>query len=58
VADVIIIEDDPYFFMQEGEWVPRNKRTSRDSSSRSFTQDGTPAENETYLSKLVPSFVS
>ncbi|KAL4255497.1 Class-I pyridoxal-phosphate-dependent aminotransferase-like protein [Pleurotus pulmonarius] len=46
--DVLIVEDDPYYFLQEAPYVPRSER----SATVRFNND------EAYLSSLVPSFLS
>ncbi|KAJ8701767.1 hypothetical protein PTI98_000520 [Pleurotus ostreatus] len=46
--DVLIVEDDPYYFLQEAPYVPKSKR----SAIARFNSD------EEYLSHLVPSFLS
>lgn len=45
--DVLIVEDDPYYFLQEAPYVPKSKR----SVIARFNSD------EEYLSHLVPSFL-
>lgn len=44
--DVIIIEDDPYFFLQEGPYTPKAQRKMSEVDS-----------DEEYLRKLAPSFL-
>lgn len=46
--DVIIVEDDPYFFLQQGDYVPK---TDRGSESASHLND------EDWLSSLDPSYL-
>ncbi|KDQ31486.1 hypothetical protein PLEOSDRAFT_1036482 [Pleurotus ostreatus PC15] len=46
--DVLIVEDDPYYFLQEAPYVPKSKC----SAIARFNSD------EEYLSHLVPSFLS
>ncbi|TFK55669.1 PLP-dependent transferase [Heliocybe sulcata] len=45
--DVIIVEDDPYFFLQEGEYVPKSVRSTT----------STPDDVSQYIASLVPSFL-
>jgi len=47
-ADVLIVEDDPYYFLQEGSYVPKSQRTSSDVSL---------IDDEAYMASLVPSFL-
>ena len=47
-ADVLIVEDDPYYFLQEGSYVPKSQRTGRDASL---------IDDEAYIASLVPSFL-
>lgn len=47
--DVIIIEDDPYYFLQMPQYTPKETRITRASP---FATDG-----ETYLRSLVPSYL-
>lgn len=48
-ADIIICEDDPYYFLQIGEYVPK---ASRDDTVASDTED-----NAQYLAHLSPSYL-
>jgi hypothetical protein len=48
-TDVIIIEDDPYFFLQEGSYVPKAQRHAQIARSN--------GGEEEYISGLVPSFL-
>jgi len=50
--DVIIVEDDPYYFMQEGTYVPKAQRKA-DSRSHGTQSD----ENAQFLASLAPSFL-
>ncbi|KAG8956190.1 hypothetical protein FRC04_004266 [Tulasnella sp. 424] len=45
--DIIIVEDDPYYFLQEGPYKPQSYRQRR----------ANPEEPETWLSTLSPSFL-
>ena len=49
--DIVIAEDDPYFFLQFGEFVPK--------SLRKVTEYEPPAEEEVshFIDSLVPSFL-
>jgi aromatic amino acid aminotransferase I len=49
-TDIIIIEDDPYFFLQEGPYIPKSERVAQISRS---TNDDEAA----YVSSLAPSFL-
>jgi len=48
--DVIIVEDDPYFFLQVGEYVPLSRR----SESLQVSSDDEEAD---FINSLVPSFL-
>jgi aromatic amino acid aminotransferase I / 2-aminoadipate transaminase len=48
---VIIVEDDPYFFLQEGEYVPKSLRAARKVN---FTKG---SEEEEYVASLSPSYL-
>ncbi|EIN10771.1 PLP-dependent transferase [Punctularia strigosozonata HHB-11173 SS5] len=50
-SDVIIVEDDPYYFLQEGEYVPKEQRVLQ---SASFTKG---KEEEEYVASLAPSYL-
>ncbi|KAG0709595.1 pyridoxal phosphate-dependent transferase [Suillus ampliporus] len=52
--DVIIVEDDPYYFLQLGTYV------SRDDRSPGVTPSGRPSANESkrWVSTLIPSFLN
>ena len=46
-TDIVIVEDDPYFFLQQGEYIPKAGRTeSADAMSE-----------EAWVSTLAPSFL-
>ncbi|KAF9451689.1 PLP-dependent transferase [Macrolepiota fuliginosa MF-IS2] len=47
--DVIIVEDDPYYFLQEGPYVPRKDRPVYAKANMN---------NEGFLTSLVPSYLS
>ena len=47
--DVIIIEDDPYYFLQMPPYIPKETRSTRASH---FNTDG-----DNYLRSLVPSYL-
>jgi len=49
ITDVIIVEDDPYYFLQMPQYVPKETRKTRASP---FDTD---ADN--YLRSLVPSYL-
>jgi len=44
--DIIIVEDDPYYFLQEGKYVPKSERVSESD-----------ADDETFLARLAPSYL-
>ena len=47
-SDIIICEDDPYYFQQEGEYLPKDKRRAM------YTTAEDPAH---YVDSLVPSYL-
>jgi len=47
--DIIIVEDDPYFFLQEGPYSPRSQRQTHEVTSE--------GGEEEYIASLAPSFV-
>jgi aromatic amino acid aminotransferase I len=49
--DIIIVEDDPYYFLQFKDYVPSYDRQSHIADTR-YVDD-----NDTFLSSLVPSFL-
>ena len=48
VLDIIIVEDDPYYFLQEGNYIPPNQRNSG---------KGLKDDDESFLGRLVPSYL-
>ncbi|KAF8574795.1 PLP-dependent transferase [Ramaria rubella] len=53
--DVVIIEDDPYYFLQEGTYYPKEVR----AKSKSVPPPKTGEDEETrYINSLVPSYLS
>jgi aromatic amino acid aminotransferase I / 2-aminoadipate transaminase len=50
--DVIIVEDDPYFFLQQDAYVPRSARKGATSASL-FKDD----DEQAFIDSLAPSFV-
>jgi len=46
---VIIVEDDPYFFLQEGLYIPKSRRANSNNIST--------GDEESYVSSLEPSFL-
>lgn len=48
--DVIIVEDDPYYFLQEGEYLPPQERSRKQ-------EDHDDNDVEHFLSQLAPSFL-
>lgn len=51
LADVIIVEDDPYYFLQEGSYVHKSSRTTSSASDKH-------SDSETFINSLAPSYVS
>lgn len=49
-ADIIIVEDDPYYFLQEGSYIPPSERSRKPKES--------VLDDEGYISSLSPSFLS
>lgn len=47
-VDIIIVEDDPYYFLQQGPYIKPEERTDEHSSSTS---------DEEYISQLAPSYL-
>lgn len=47
--DVIIVEDDPYYFFQMPQYVPKETRNTRASPF--------DADTDSYLRRLVPSYL-
>ena len=50
VQDIIIAEDDPYFFLQIGEFVPKSQRKAAECESPG-------GEVSQFVNSLVPSFL-
>lgn len=48
-SDVLIVEDDPYYFLQMPQYIPKEARKTRSSP---FDADG-----NNYLHSLVPSYL-
>jgi aromatic amino acid aminotransferase I len=46
-ADVIIVEDDPYYFLQEGPYTPQQNRLTYPKE----------VSNEAFLTSLAPSYL-
>lgn len=49
--DVVIVEDDPYYFLQYETYVPKDARMASGAASR-FSGD-----SERFVASLVPSFL-
>jgi hypothetical protein len=49
--DVIICEDDPYYFLQLGEWAPGTERRANKSMKSSKT------DVQSFVDELIPSFL-
>jgi len=47
--DVVIVEDDPYYFLQEGRYVPEHQRVAVCGSE--------PKSPGTFLQSLTPSYL-
>jgi len=48
--DIIIVEDDPYYFLQEGRYILPDQRAS--------VVEGSEPSDEEYMSSLAPSFLA
>lgn len=53
-ADIIIVEDDPYYFLQEGPYTPPSERSGKSEDSVLDDSD----DSEKYIASLAPSFLS
>ena len=51
-ADIIIVEDDPYYFLQEGPYTIPSQRSGKSEDSALGDSD------EEYIASLAPSFLS
>lgn len=51
-VDIIIVEDDPYYFLQEGTYTPPSERSGKSDHSALDDSD------EKYIASLSPSFLS
>ena len=51
-TDIIIVEDDPYYFLQEGPYTLPSERSGR-SEDLAFNDS-----DEEYIASLTPSFLS
>ena len=49
--DIIIAEDDPYFFLQVGEYVPKSKRKER------AAKDDNDDDITRFVTSLIPTFL-
>lgn len=54
--DLLIVEDDPYYFLQQDPYVPRSAR-SKASSSSSSPPSKDDSEADAYIAKLAPSYL-
>ncbi|KAI9000704.1 PLP-dependent transferase [Trametes punicea] len=45
--DIIIVEDDPYYFLQMGPYIPKSERTS----------EGIPSDSEKWIASLTSTYV-
>ena len=52
-ADIIIIEDDPYYFLQEGPYIAKELR----SKSKTVPLKKGEDEEKRFLDSLVPSYL-
>lgn len=50
-SDILIVEDDPYYFLQEGTYVPRHLRQQ---IAHDMTED---QANQQFLDSLAPSYL-
>ena len=48
--DIIIIEDDPYYFLQQGEYVPKGEREEEEVKTHKD-------EEKHFIASLAPSFL-
>jgi aromatic amino acid aminotransferase I / 2-aminoadipate transaminase len=48
--DIIIVEDDPYYFLQMGDYVPKSKREKINSK-------GNSDDDERFIASLAPSYL-
>lgn len=60
--DIIICEDDPYFILQEGDYVPKKNREAMAKAIGGQQQIGAASVNndeeiEQFVSTLVPSYL-
>ena len=46
-ADIIIVEDDPYYFLQEGEYKPKSERVNATVKH----------ESDKFIASLAPSYL-
>ena len=53
-ADIIIVEDDPYYFLQEGLYIPKKQRSKVNAMPQLKKGED---EVMQYLNRLEPSFV-
>lgn len=54
LTDVIIVEDEPYYFLYADAWVPKRQRKSIASSTAAL---GEKEEIEAFFKKLPPSYL-
>lgn len=50
LADVIIVEDDPYYFLQEGNYIPKAQRNHN-------TDQKVDDEEAAFIASLAPSYL-
>ena len=53
-ADIIIVEDDPYYFLQEGPYTRPSERSGK-SEDLALNRDDS---DEEYIASLAPSFLT
>jgi hypothetical protein len=53
-ADIVIVEDDPYYFLQEGPYTLPSERSGKSEDSALRLDDS----DEEYIASLAPSFLS
>ena len=51
-TDIIIVEDDPYYFLQEGPYTLPSERSGK------FEKPALDDSDEEYIASLAPSFLS
>lgn len=55
--DLLVVEDDPYYFLQQDAYVPKASRLSAPSSTSSSTKGDSDSDADAYIAKLAPSYL-